>query len=250
MGKIVAIGGGAIGAKGRPVETTEIDQEIMRLSGKTTPRLLYVPTAGGDSETYCEAVRSHFGERLGCEVDTLCLITSKPSEKEIEDKIFSSDIIYVGGGNTLKMMIAWRRLGVDKVLEEAYRRSIVLSGLSAGAICWFRYGSSNSRKKANPDAELIKISGLRFINTLCCPHYDVEEDRRPHLKELMEKTPGVAIALANCCAIEMLDDTYRIISSKSNANAYKVFYRRGEFYEERIEQKKEFSPIENLLLKY
>ncbi|MEK7354130.1 MAG: Type 1 glutamine amidotransferase-like domain-containing protein, partial [Chloroflexota bacterium] len=170
MGKIVAIGGGEIGRPGHPIETTEIDEEIIRLSGKSKPRLLFIPTAGSDSETYYEAVRNHFGG-MSCKVDVLYMLANKPSKKEIEDKIFSSDIIYVGGGNTLKMMIAWRKLGVDVILAEAYRRDIVLSGVSAGAICWFRYGSSDSRKFANPDAGLIKISGLNFINALCCPHY-------------------------------------------------------------------------------
>ena len=249
MGKIVAIGGGEIGRPGYPIETTEIDEEIIRLSGKPKPRLLFIPTATSDSKTYCDAVRSHFGTRLGCIIDVLYLLVNKPSRKEIEDKIFSSDIIYVGGGNTLKMMIAWRKLGVDVALEEAYRRNIILSGLSAGAICWFKYGSSDSRKFSNPEAGLIKVSGLNFINALCCPHYHNEEDRRPHLKELMRKTSGVAVALDNCCAIEFLDENYRILTSKINANAYKVYYRKGEFHEEPIEKKKGLSPVKTLLSK-
>ncbi len=147
------------------------------------------------------------------------------------------------------MMKVWRKLGVDLALEEAYKRGIVLSGVSAGAICWFKYGSSDSRKFANPDAGLIKISGLNFINALCCPHYNAEEDRRPHLKELMKKTSGVAIALDNCCALEIVDDKYRVITSRSDANAYKVYYRKGQFHEEVIEKKNDFSPIESLLAK-
>ena len=249
MGKIVAIGGGEIGYKGRPVETTGIDREIIRLSGTSKPKFLFVPTAGSDSEAYYEVVKNYFGTSLGCKVDVLYLLVNTPPKKEIEDKILSSDIIYVGGGNTLKMMIAWRKLGVDSALAEAYRRNTVLSGLSAGAICWFKYGSSDSRKFANSDAGLIKISGLNFINALCCPHYHTEEDRRPHLKDLMRKTSGVAIALDNCCAIEILDGKYRIITSKSDANAYKVYYKKGEFHEESIEKKREFSPIETLLSK-
>ena len=249
MGKIVAIGGGEIGRTGYPVETTEIDREIIRLSDKSKPRLLFIPTATSDSETYCQAVKNHFGTSLGCQVDVLYLLANKPSRTEIEEKIFSSDIIYVGGGNTLKMMITWRKYGVDKALEKAFRRDIVLSGLSAGAICWFRYGSSDSRKYANPDAGLIKVSCLNFINALCCPHYHTEVDRKPHMKELMKKTSGVAIALDNCSAIEFLDNKFRIITSKSDAKAYKVYYNKGQFHEEVIQKEKEFSPIETLLSK-
>lgn len=247
MGKIVAIGGGEIGRQGYPVETIEIDKQVISLSGKSKPRLLFIPTASSDSELYCDTAKRHFGARLGCEVDILYLIANKPVSKDIEEKILSSDIIYVGGGDTLKMMIAWRKHGVDIALDKAYRRDIILSGLSAGATCWFKYGSSDSRKLVDPSAGLIKIRGLNFINALYCPHYNTEEYRTPHLKELMKKTSGVAVAVDNCCAIEILQDKYRIITSRSNANAYKVYYRKGEFHEESIEQKKEFSSIETLL---
>ncbi|MFC1953334.1 Type 1 glutamine amidotransferase-like domain-containing protein [Chloroflexota bacterium] len=152
MGKIVAIGGGEIGRQGYPVETTGIDKEIIRLSGVVNPRLLFIPTATSDAESYVEAVHKHFGEDLGCTIDTLYLVKEKPGISEIRDKVLNANIIYVGGGNTLKMLKIWRNLGVDKILHEAYERNIVLSGLSAGAICWFRYGSSDSRKFANPDA--------------------------------------------------------------------------------------------------
>jgi len=249
MGKIVAIGGGEIGRPGYPVETTEIDKQIIRLSGKSKPRVLFIPTASSDSELYCDTVKRHFGARLGCEVDILYLLANRPVRKEIEEKILSSDIIYVGGGNALKMMITWRKQGVDIALYEAYRRDIVLSGLSAGAICWFKYASSDSRMFTNPSAGLIKVSGLGFINALYCPHYDSEENRRPHLKEVMKRTPGVALAVDNCCAIEIIQDRYRIITSRSNAGAYKVYYNKGEFHEESIEPKKDFSPIEDLLSK-
>src|SRR3989344_6273389 len=144
--KIIAIGGGEIGRPGYPVETTKIDKEIITLTGKQKPRLLFVPTASSDTESYFEVVKKHFGKRLGCKTDVLYLIKEKPSKKEIEEKIFQSDIVYVGGGNTLKMMKVWRNTDVDKVLKEAYGKGIVLSGVSAGSICWFRWGNSDSRR--------------------------------------------------------------------------------------------------------
>jgi len=104
MKKIIAIGGGEIGRPGYPVETTKIDKEIINLTGKKNHRLLFVPTASADSELYFETVKKHFGKTLGCKTDVLYLINNDLSKKEIEQKIFGSDIIYVGGGNTLKMM--------------------------------------------------------------------------------------------------------------------------------------------------
>jgi dipeptidase E len=69
-----------------------------------------------------------------------------------------ADIIYVGGGNTLKMMTLRRKLGVDKALQQALKKDIILSGLSAGSICWFDYGNSDSRKFTSKSTQLIKVT--------------------------------------------------------------------------------------------
>lgn len=247
--KIVAIGGGEIGRPGYPVETTEIDKEIIKLTGKKHPKLLFLPTASSDSEGYVTVVREHFQKRLGCVVDVLYLLNKKVSKQEIEEKVFTSDVIYVGGGNTLKMMNIWRKNGLHNILQEAGNKGIVLSGVSAGAICWFRYGSSDSRRFANPNANLIKVSGLGIIDGLFCPHYDVEADRKTDLKDLMKKTSGVAISVDNCCAIEIVDNSFRIIDSKATANAYKVYWQKDKYVEERIEKNNELLPLSTLLVK-
>ena len=249
MKKIIAIGGGEIGRPGFPRETTAIDKEIIRLSKKKHPTLLFIPTASGDSGSYYKTVKNHFGKKLGCKTDVLYLIREKLSHRDIEAKILSADIIYVGGGNTFRMMKIWRKCGVDKLLRQAYERGIVLSGLSAGAICWFKYGNSDSRKMKNPKADLIKVSGLNFISGLLCPHYHSEKDRKQSLKRMMGKTSGISIALDNCSAIEIINDTYRIITSKPKAKAYRVFGKGGKYIEEEIEQRKDFSKVSNLLIK-
>lgn len=249
MKKIIAIGGGEIGRPGFPVETTEIDKEIINLTGKKNPKLLFIPTASSDSESYYETVKKHFGDTLGCETDVLYLIKNNLTKEEIEKKVFSSDIIYVGGGNTLKMMKVWKKYGLDMILKEAYERGIVLSGLSAGSICWFKWGNSDSRKSVNPDAGMIKVSGLNLIKALHCPHYDFEEHRKPELKKMMSKTSGVSIAIDNCCAIQIIDDKYKVICSKETANAYKVYWKANKFYEEIIPKEQEFKPLKELLKK-
>ena len=241
--KIVAIGGGEIGRPGYAVETTEIDREIIHLSGKNNPRVLFIPTASGDSDGYVEVFNKHFGKRLGCKTDVLYLIKEKLSKKEITEKIFNADIVYVGGGNTAKMMKVWRKTGVDKILKEAGKKGIVLSGLSAGSMCWFKNGLSDSRKFNNPNAGMIKVSGIGLVNALHCPHYDVESHRKEALKEMMKKTPGVAIAIDNCCAIEIVDDTYRIINSKKGAKAYRVYWKNRKFYQEVILQEENYKPF-------
>ena len=221
----------------------------IRLSGKKNPRLLFLLTASSDSKGYFADVSRHFGDRLGCEVSALYLLKNKYSQKQIEKIILSADIIYVGGGNTLKMMTAWRKYGVDKILHKAWKKGVIISGVSAGSICWFKYGNSDSRKFKNKDAGMIKVSGLGFINALHCTHYNIEPGRKESLKKIMKKTQGIAIALDNCCALEIVDDKYRIITSRKNAKAYKVYWRGDCFYELPIKEINEFQDISELLRK-
>ena len=140
MGKIVAIGGGEL----KDLDTLSIDREIVSLTGKKHPTALFIPTASGDAEGYWKTFQGIYGGMLGCKPEVLYLIKENPVKREIEEKILGADLIYVGGGNTMKMLKAWRKKGVDKLLKKAYGQGIVLSGLSAGAICWFAYGCSDS----------------------------------------------------------------------------------------------------------
>lgn len=254
MKKIVAIGGGKIGQPGYPVETTKIDKEIIRLTGKKNPKLLFIPTATLDSDSYFEVVKKHFGKRLGCKIDILYLIKEKPIKKEIEEKILKSDIIYVGGGNTLKMMKIWRNTGVDKILKKAYEKGIVLSGLSAGSICWFESGHSDSMSFYNPKKwKYINVKGLGLIKGVHCPHYDSKTlriSRKKNFQNMIKKIGGFGIAVENNCAIEFIDGKYyKVVASKQRAGAYKVYKKRGEIVSEKIEQKTKLSPIAELYRK-
>ena len=240
MLKIVAIGGGSIGFGAAKPEVIPISREIIRLSGKKNPRLLFIPTASSDDKAYIRAAKSHFGSLLKCDVDVLCLWDKAPSRSEAARKVRWADILYVGGGNTLKMMLRWKLFGVDKLLREAGKKGKVLCGSSAGALCWFQQGNSDSRKFRNPKAKLIKVTGLGFINALGCPHYDGEKDRKPELKEMMKKTPGVAIAMDNCAALEVVGEKARPVISKSTAGVYRVYWKAGKYFEEKLPKGKWF----------
>ena len=249
--KIVAVGGGEIGRPGTSIETEKIDKETIKLSGKKHPKLLFIPTASSDSEGYVEVVKKYFGKRFGCEVDILYLLKKRPTRQEIREKILGTDIVYVGGGNTLKMMKRWRELGVDKVLKEVVRKrkEIVLSGVSAGAVCWFKYANSDSLRFTSPKAPMIRVKGIGIIPVLCCPHYDSERQRKPELKKMMKTTSGIAIALDNCAAIEILGKQYRIITSKPHAGAYKVFWSKSKYHHERLSSSTKFNPLSKLMEK-
>jgi len=232
---IVAIGGGSIRTKG----TAAIDREIIRLSGKKNPKLLFVPTATSDSEVYWERVQEYFGGFLKCKTDVLFLIKERLSATQIRAKVEWADIIYVGGGNTLAMMRLWRRLGVDKLLKAAYERGTVLSGISAGSICWFDAGHSDSMSFYNPRKwNYIKVRGLGLVKGIHCPHYNSETrgvPRRKDFREMIRKTGGVGIAIENNCAIEFVDGRVeKVIRSKTYARAYRVVRRGGVVVGEQI----------------
>jgi len=219
--KIVAIGGG----RTRDSETLAIDKEIIRLTQKKHPKLLFIPTAISDSEDYYKGIDTYYGKKLGCKTDALYLLKNTSSPKEIRNKILGADIIYVGGGNTLKMMKIWRRLGVDKLLKKAWLNGIVLCGISAGSICWFESGHSDSMSFYNPKKwKYINVHGLGFIKGIHCPHYNsqtLDVPRKTHFREMIQRIGGMGIAIDNNCAIEFIDDRYRVITSNKSAKAFR-----------------------------
>ena len=104
-----------------------------------------------------------------------------------------------------------------------------MTGLSAGSICWFRWGSSDYRKVRDPRQGYALVHGLGFLPGGHCPHFDSEPDRQRDLKVMMEKNPGVVVAIDDRAALEVVGDRYRIIAAQRSANAYRVFWRRGRY---------------------
>ncbi len=251
MGKIVAIGGediekGDFEKYGPEIEITGIDNEIIRLTGKKNPKILFIPTASKNSKRYIKAFEEWF-QNLNCKTDVLILDNKSP-KKEIEEKIFSTDAIYVGGGNTLKMMLVWRRLGVDKALRKAFDQGIVLSGLSAGAICWFSYGHSDSRMFTSKNGEswpFIKVKGLGLFNFIFCPHYHFEK-REKDFSRLISRDGGIGLAVDNRAAIEIVDNVFRILKINSRGKAYLVRKIKGKIIKKELSNDN-FEPISNLI---
>jgi dipeptidase E len=236
MPTIVAIGGGEL----KDLETLPIDRHIVKLSGKKRPRVLFIPTASNDALGYWETFRDVYGKRLSCETEALFLVREKLTRKEIEAKILSSDIIYVGGGNTLRMLRVWRKMGVDKMLRKAYKQGIILAGLSAGAICWFRYGSSDSRrfsKSGKRQDVLMRVSGLGLAPFTVSPHHVREQEKRdPGMEAIMARTHGIGLALDDNSALVIREGRYEVVTSKEGAGVRKVF-RKGKRIEWRPVEK-------------
>lgn len=235
MGIIVAIGGGELSLN----ETFAIDKFIVDLLGKNEPTALFIPTASGEPQGYIDTFNKVYGMELGCKTDCLKFLTDELSDSEIQDKIYSSDIIYVGGGNTKKMMSAWKDRRIDKYLLTAYERGSILSGLSAGSICWFKYGHSDSIKETT--GEYCLLEGLDIIPFIHCPHYEEREE----FDEFMKTQDIKAIAIENNCAIVFKDGLYKVINSLDSANAYILENINGKINKQVISNK-EYLPINTI----
>lgn len=163
MRKLVCIGGGEIprykNGKVLPYEIKEIDEEIVRLSQKESPKLLFISIASSHPEEYFEGIKKVY-EDLGCVVSHLNI---NQSYEDLENELLGTDIIYIGGGNTKYLIEKLNETGIDKLLIKAYNNGIVCSGLSAGSYCWFKY---------NYDS----LEGMGVINAINCVHYDQKDE--------------------------------------------------------------------------
>lgn len=213
ISKIIAIGGGEISTG----ETIKIDEYIVKSSRKNKPKLLFIPTASSDSKGYIDSVFSVF-QTLGCTVDSLCLIAEEYTKDQIEEKIMSADIIYVGGGNTKFMMSVWNRHDIGYFINKAYIKGVILAGLSAGAICWFKKGYSDNAKSKNSNKELIFVDGLSLIPFILCPHY--EDSVRETFDGMINDKKEVGIALDSYTALVYRKNSYEIIRCNTNKNAF------------------------------
>ena len=224
MLRIVAIGGGELSHRGCSGDTTELDAEVVRLADTRSPRLVFLPTATADDVGYIDTIREHYGRRLGCRVEPLALYDRSRPTAEIGRSLAGADIVYVGGGNTLRMMKLWRRRGVDRLLMKLATGGTVLAGVSAGAICWCTAGVSDSRSFTAGDDpwDHITVRGLGLIDVLLAPHHDADPRRRASLRRLARTRRLVGVGLDDCTALEIVGDRYRILSCRTGAVAHLV----------------------------
>lgn len=244
MGIIVAIGGGELDQR----ETYGIDTEIVKLTGKERPKALFIPTASDDASGYCDSFQQIYGDELGCEVDFLLLIDTDITMEEICEKISQADLIYVGGGNTGRMLAIWREHQVDQMLLEAHTKGTVLSGISAGSICWFQHGHSEITVPGSQgEYDYIKLDGLGILKGFHCPHFN-EYERPISFPDMVQGTEDMGVAIENNCAIIFKDNEYKVLKTADHANAYKVFYLNNQVVQEKIIQDEYFRDLGELYL--
>ena len=138
------------------------------------------------------------------------------------------DVVFVGGGNTKSMLAIWNEWGMSSLLNEAYNKGVIMSGVSAGAICWFTTGITDSW-----DNKLRRLKCMDFINGTCCPHYDEEPSRIPYVKKLLiEKKLTSCLSIEGGAAIHFIEGKpYKNVSFYNNKNTYNVYYENNSIIE-------------------
>jgi peptidase E len=162
-----------------------LDDYILALARRPRPRICFVPTASGDNENYIVRFYRRFSG-TACEPTHLELFRRKVDD--LSRFLRSQDVIYVGGGNAANLLAVWRLHHVDAALRAAAQEGTVLAGVSAGALCWFECGVTDSF-----GPELGRIDALGFIAGSHCPHYDGEANRRPAYHACCERVCPVAL---------------------------------------------------------
>lgn len=212
-GQIVAIGGG--GCSTEPPDAL-LDRYVLGLAGRENPRVLFIPTASGDSQDYIVRFYSAFTEHP-CRPGFLSLL--RPPTADLRSLVLEQDVVYVGGGNTKNLVALWREWELDGILREGWEQGMVLAGVSAGAICWYEEGITDSIPGA-----LTPLKCLGFLKGSCCPHFDGEPERRPSFHRLLsEGRIGPGYAADDGAALHYSGtELVRCVASRPNARVYRL----------------------------
>jgi len=227
-GQIIAIGGGGFG---RNPNHNKIERYILDQSAKKTPSILFIPTASAEEKSYIVNFYACFS-KLDCKPSHLTFFQRTP---RLDSLINKADIIYVGGGNTKSMLAVWREWKLDILLKKAYNNGKILCGVSAGAICWFEQGITDSWA-----SNLNTLECLGFIKEMACPHYQEEADRKPYFhKFLLDGKAISGYALDGGAAAHFINGKYYSgIQFYPKSYVYKVSKKLGKVEELQLNMKK------------
>jgi peptidase E len=196
-----------------------LDDYVLSLADCARPRVCFLPTASGDADHY--VVRFYRRFAAGCDASHVSLFRRDQGTGGVEDDLAShllaQDLIYVGGGNVVSMLGAWRAHGLDGILRRAWRRGVILCGPSAGSLCWFEQALSAFHGAPRP------IRGLGLLPYSNCVHYDAEPARREEYHRFVAAgmTPGFAVEDGVALHFEETQLT-DVVSSREGAHAYRV----------------------------
>ena len=219
MKKLMLIGGGETGRGTTTYETKEIDEEVVKMTGKENPNFLFVGLASSFSDSYFDTIKKIYKE-LGCTPVYLKKKNILNNPDIVETKIKEADIIYICGGDTVKLVNDVKEYKIDVLLKEAYEKGTVLAGMSAGAILLAKDGFSDSKIMRGESDKHEFIEGLDFIDISFCPHYNSNPTKTKELEEELKENNKEVYCLENCTALKVVDDKIEVIKSNPDKKVY------------------------------
>ena len=221
MSDIIAIGGAAFSAEPRNLA---LERYMIDLTGKDRANVLLIPTARGDDSDYVARFYAAC-ESLDVRAAHLPFFGRTPGMREL---LLAQDLIFVGGGNTKSMLAVWHDWGLPAILREASESGTLVGGVSAGAICWFEQGLTDSW------AGVLKpLDCMGWLEGSCCPHYDGEVERRPAYHALVadgQIKPGFAIE--DGVAVHFAGGAVkRVVTKRAGGRAFRVSVKDGAIME-------------------
>lgn len=230
-GRIVAMGGGGFAME---PDNPLLDDFVLSLSRRQPARVCFLPTASADSATYiARFYRAFSGRCIPTDLtlnDAPALPRHPGSTAELAGFVAGQDVFYVGGGNTAHLVALWRVHGLDRLLREAWERGAVLAGLSAGMLCWFQGGVTDSYGGLEAFRD-----GLGFLEGSGCPHFDGEPGRRPLFRRLVAEGLPAGYAADNGAALHFAGrELVEVVTSRPWAAAYRLSLAGGEVVEEKL----------------
>lgn len=228
---LVALGGGGFSME---PDNPLLDDFILSLARKERPRVLFVPTASGDSAGYSVRFYRAFTQKpcTPCDLNTgsVPLDRNPKTRAELRDFVLGHDVVYVGGGSVANLLALWRMHGLDAILRDAWHEGVVLAGVSAGMNCWFEACITDSFGGLEPLRD-----GLGLLHGSACPHYDGEPGRRPAFHAAIAAGLPSGFAADDGAALHFRDDAlHEVVASRMNARGYTVALRDGQVVEETL----------------
>jgi peptidase E len=221
----------AMGGGGFTMEPTNplLDDFVLSLTAARQPRVLFLPTASGDTTAQINAFQARFADRW-CVHEHLSLFRLSDARGPLREIVLAQDVIYVGGGSMRNLLAIWQAHGLDRLLIQAWRAGTVLAGLSAGAMCWFQGGVT--RSSGPPEA----LAGLGLLDGSLTVHADGEPERLPvWLASVRDGTLPGGWSLDDGVGLLFRGlRLNRVVSSRPGATAQRVDQVAGELVRRRL----------------
>ena len=224
MSKFMLIGGGNIGRSDTEYETETIDKEIVKMTKKDNPNFLFIGFASSFADSYYKTIKKIY-QNLGCKTSYIKKKNLINNPDIVKNKILEADIIYFGGGDTIKLLEKIKDYNLKETIDKAISNNTVIAGMSAGAILLCKEGYSDSKILREESNKHEFIKGLNYLDLIISPHYEENSIKEEELINDIKNSKKQVILIPNNCAIKVIDNKHEIIKEEKDIKPYICYYK-------------------------